>query len=237
MAPPPPPPPPPPMCFPFSSNKPRFRGASPLIRSDSEKSETTSHKSDIRSHRSHRSESLLSNRSRQSNRLVRSGSYSTTRTLSDPEKEKLEFDTDSEVYDVPTLPNNNSKLSQLPPLPLIIPEGNKSNLVRSDSRKSTKWGYGWGVGRVKEKERDLLERSPSVGSDRSPPKYNSPTRTSSRSSGSKRPALFSNDSSSTLVGSALERKMGEVASIRDRVDTSDRLEQIRKLMVKDGLDY
>lgn len=31
--------------------------------------------------------------------------------------------------------------------------------------------------------------------------------------------------------------MGEVASIKERVDTSDRLEKVRKLMLKDGLDY
>ena len=41
----------------------------------------------------------------------------------------------------------------------------------------------------------------------------------------------------TLVGSALERKIGEVASFRGLVDTTDRLEQVRKLMMKDGLDY
>ncbi|KAG9316900.1 putative creatinase/aminopeptidase [Chiua virens] len=226
--PPPPPPPPPPMCFPFSSNKSRHREASPLIRTDSEKSEIASHNSDNRSHRSHRSDGRSSNRSHQSGRLVRSGSYSTTRTLSDPEK--LEFDSDSEAYDVPPLPNNNSKLSQVSPI------DTKPSLVRADSKKSTKWGYGWGVGKVRDRERDLLERSPSVSSQRSPPQYNSPTRTSSRSSGSKRPAFFSNDSSSTLVGSALERKL-EMGSIKERVDTSDRLDQIRKLMMKDGLDY
>jgi hypothetical protein len=42
--------------------------------------------------------------------------------------------------------------------------------------------------------------------------------------------------SSTLIGSALERKMG-VVSIKGPVDTTDRLEQVRKLMMKDGLDY
>ncbi|KAG8214168.1 Creatinase aminopeptidase [Butyriboletus roseoflavus] len=216
------------MCFPFS-NRAKFREPSPLIRTDSEKSEAMSNNSDNRSHRSHRSESHSSNRSRQSARLVRSGSYSTTRTLSDPDK--LEFDSDSEAYDVPALPQNDSKLSQL------SPNRRKPSLVRTDSRKSAKWGYGWGVGKARERERDLLERSPSVNSERPPPQYDSPTRTSSRSSGSKKPPLFSSDSSSTLIGSALERKMGEVASIKDRVDTTDRLELIRKLMLKDSLDY
>jgi len=115
---------------------------------------------------------------------------------------------------------------------------NDSNsvLARTDSKKSTKWGYGWGLGKVKEREKEMLERSPSVSSER-PPLYNSPTRTSSRSSGSKRPPFYSNDSASTLVGSAFERKINDVESIKERVDTTDRLEEIRKLMAKDKLDY
>ena len=31
--------------------------------------------------------------------------------------------------------------------------------------------------------------------------------------------------------------MGKVASIKEQVDTTDRLQQIRRLMLKDGLDY
>jgi len=82
----------------------------------------------------------------------------------------------------------------------------------------------------------MLARSPSVSSER-PPLYKSPTRTSSRSSESKRPPFYSNDSSSTLVGSAYERKINDVETIKERVDTADRLEEIRKLMSKDKLDY
>ncbi|KAH7928918.1 Creatinase/aminopeptidase [Leucogyrophana mollusca] len=82
-----------------------------------------------------------------------------------------------------------------------------------------------------------MDRPPSLNSDTRPPLYKSPTRTSSKSSGSKRPPFYSNDSASTLVGSALERKMNDVESIKERVDTADRLEDIRKLMVKDNLDY
>ncbi|KAF9237430.1 Creatinase aminopeptidase [Melanogaster broomeanus] len=220
------------MCFPFTSKKTRHREASPLIRTDSEKSEASSNKSDSRSQRSHRSEDLTSNRSRNSGKLVRSGSYSTTRTLSDPEK--LEFDTDSEAYDVPPLPHNQSPVK----FPQLLRDASKPSLVRADSKKSAKWGYGWGVGKTREKELEIRERSASISSDRAPPpQYNSPTRSSSRSSSSKRPPFYSNDSASTLVGSALERKINDVESIKERVDTSDRLEDIRKLMTKDGLDY
>jgi Xaa-Pro aminopeptidase len=39
------------------------------------------------------------------------------------------------------------------------------------------------------------------------------------------------------VGSAFERKVADVESIKERVDTSERLDEIRKLMTKDNLDY
>jgi Xaa-Pro aminopeptidase len=146
--------------------------------------------------------------------------------------EKLSFNSDSEVYDVPALPNNQSrsKFSQ------HSQNDSKSVLTRVDSKKSSKWGYGWGMGKVKEREKEILERSPSVSSER-PPLYNFPTRTSSRSSGSKRPPFYSSDSSSTLVGSAYERKINDIEPIKERIDTADRLEEIRKLMAKDKLDY
>jgi Xaa-Pro aminopeptidase len=135
------------------------------------------------------------------------------------------------VYDVPTLANESrTKFSQ------HSRNDSKSALTRVDSKKSTKWGYGWGLGKAKEREREMLERSPSLDSER-PPLYKSPTRTSSRSSGSKRPPFYSNDSASTLVGSAYERKINDVESIKEKVDTTDRLDEIRKLMAKEKLDY
>lgn len=229
-----------------------------MVRTDSEKSYASSQRSENRSNRSEKSDNNShrssqksdnhsnrlsqksdnhSNRSKRSrnstgspNKLVRSGSYSTTRTLAS-DVEKLSFDSDSEVYDLPTLADDSRiKLSPL------SRSDSKSGLTRVDSKKSTKWGYGWGLGKAKERERDMLERSPSVDSER-PPLYKSPTRTSSRSSGSKRPPFYSNDSGSTLVGSAYERKINDVESIKEKVDTAERLEEIRKLMAKEKLDY
>jgi Xaa-Pro aminopeptidase len=46
-----------------------------------------------------------------------------------------------------------------------------------------------------------------------------------------------NDSSSTLVGSVCERKINDVELIKERIDTADRLEEIRRSMAKDKLDY
>jgi Xaa-Pro aminopeptidase len=53
----------------------------------------------------------------------------------------------------------------------------------------------------------------------------------------RRPTLNSNDSSATLVGSALERKINDVESFRERVDTGPRLAALRQHMEKDKLDY
>lgn len=237
MAPPAPPPPPPPTCFPFSSNRSRFKEANPLalVRTDSEKSDVNSYGQDNTSFYSQRSGDRSPASSRPSGKLVRSGSVSTTRTLaSDRDQEKLQFDSDSEPYDVPALPNNRSQ-SKISHLSL---DASKRSLVRADSKRSAKWGYGWGIGKAKERERELLNRSPSVNSERPPPpQYDSPTRSSSRSSRNKRPPFYSNDSSSTLVGSAYERKINDVESIKERIDSTERLEQIRKLMMKDNLDY
>ncbi|KAF9526867.1 aminopeptidase-P [Crepidotus variabilis] len=50
-------------------------------------------------------------------------------------------------------------------------------------------------------------------------------------------ALQQHDSTSTLVGSAYERKINDQESIRTKPDTTDRLEEMRRLMAKDNLDY
>ncbi|OBZ70561.1 putative Xaa-Pro aminopeptidase P [Grifola frondosa] len=53
----------------------------------------------------------------------------------------------------------------------------------------------------------------------------------------KRPALYPSESSSTLVGSAYERKRNDVDHIPERIDSGPRLESLRALMEKDSLDY
>jgi Xaa-Pro aminopeptidase len=52
-----------------------------------------------------------------------------------------------------------------------------------------------------------------------------------------RPPLMPQDSTSTLVGSAYERKVNDRGSIREKPDTTERLDELRKLMGKDNLDY
>ena len=59
----------------------------------------------------------------------------------------------------------------------------------------------------------------------------------SSSSSSRRPGLHASDSTSTLVGSALERKINDGDSYKERPDTAERLNALRELMKKDNLDY
>jgi len=70
------------------------------------------------------------------------------------------------------------------------------------------------------------------------------TRDTHRSNGSRStapkprpPLLNAHDSTSTLVGSAYERKINDVESIKEKPDTTERLDQLRELMAKDTLDY
>lgn len=61
--------------------------------------------------------------------------------------------------------------------------------------------------------------------------------TLSRFSSQRRPTMSPQDSQSTLVGSALERKINDVEEPKVRVDTAARLQELRVLMAKDNLDY
>jgi Xaa-Pro aminopeptidase len=69
------------------------------------------------------------------------------------------------------------------------------------------------------------------------------TVTSHRSNSSRsmvpkpRPPLMPQESTSTLVGSAYERKINDTETIREKPDTTDRLHELRRLMEKDNLDY
>lgn len=227
-APPPPPPPPPPLCLPFRSKKP--------------KRVTTLAQSEKGSY-GHNSYGSLPDSPNASNYdPSHHDSFSPTATVTS----KTSFpragliSEDSESYDVP--------------LPIKEPSPTKSK--RSDSKR---WGYGWGASR--EKERDLekhsatsMVRKDSGGSNSSgetnggktspasshPDRPNVSRQSSSRSNVSRpspRTGFHGNDSSSTLVGSALERKINDVESVREKIDTSPRLDDLRKQMAKDNLDY
>ena len=225
-APPPPPPPPPPLCLPFRSKKP--------------KRVTKLAHSEKGSYSRHSSTSYPDSRNDSNYDLRQQDLYSPTATLNS--KTSLAksgvISEDSESYQVP----------------LPIKEPSPATTKRSDSKK---WGYGWGVGKEKEREAEkysasnMVRRdsegsssSDSLGGKTPPPGYpdraNVSRQVSSRSNGSRstaRPGFHGNDSSSTLVGSALERKINDVESVREKVDTAPRLEDLRKQMAKDNLDY
>ena len=62
------------------------------------------------------------------------------------------------------------------------------------------------------------------------------TKSSSRSAAA-RPMLYPSESSSTLVGSALDRKIRDEDPTIEKQDTTSRLEALRDLMRNHGLDY
>lgn len=59
----------------------------------------------------------------------------------------------------------------------------------------------------------------------------------SRSTPPRRPQLSPTDSQSTLVGSALDRKINDLEEPQERVDTTERISELRAFMAKDNLDY
>ena len=220
-------PPPPPLCLPFRSKKP--------------KRVTTLAHSEKGSYGHHSYGSFPDSQHGSNYDLRRQDSFSpsptsTVNTKTSFAKSGL-ITEDSESYDVP--------------LPVKEPSPGKPK--RGDSKK---WGYGWGVGKEKDLDKysaSSMVRRDSGGSTSSgetlsakPPSPGSPDRpnvsrqSSSRSNATKyspRPGIHGNDSSSTLVGSALERKINDVESVREKVDTGPRLEDLRKQMAKDNLDY
>jgi Xaa-Pro aminopeptidase len=224
-APPPPPPPPPPLCLPFRSKKP--------------KRVTALAQSEKGSYSHHSYGSFPDSRNVSNYDLRRQDSYSPTATLNSKTSFAKTISEDSESYDVP----------------LPVKEPSPVTPKRNDSKK---WGYGWGVGKEKEREAEKYsaanmtrrdsggstDSAESLGGKTPPPGYpdrpNVSRRESSRSNGSRstpRPGFHGNDSSSTLVGSALERKVNDVESVREKVDSGPRLEDLRKQMAKDNLDY
>ena len=255
-----PPPPPPPICLPFLNKKPKRR-----LSFDSMQSPALLHAAE--------------------KNVVRHPAFSPTSTMSS-DAASLIFHSDSEIYDdVP---------EHLPGRPKL----GRSNTMTGTKKSTSKWGYGWGIGKRNKEKGEVDEKSasqvdlplyqPVVRRDsKSTQASHSTQRThdthktqdsrhtqnthrthesyrthvsqqskvsqgskntyrsnSSRSTAPKpRPplinghALYPQDSTDTLVGSAFERKVNEQDSIRVKPDTTERLEDMRRLMIKDKLDY
>jgi Xaa-Pro aminopeptidase len=147
---------------------------------------------------------------------------------------------DSQIHDTLAFPNESkSKATQGDTMGFET-----GALAHADTPEHTvsKWGYGWTVGKRKKKETKSVEQE-LMGSSLHPPLHHSNTRT--RSSNKTNQAEMSgigeystesgdtspirpNGSQSVFIGSAFAKR---------RVDTSDRLDEMRKLMAKDMLDY
>ncbi|KAF9645429.1 Creatinase aminopeptidase [Thelephora ganbajun] len=226
MAPSRPPPPPPPPCLPFCSKKPtRVTTLTQL------KKASYSH---------HSYGSFPDSRNDLNYDIGRQDSYSPTATLNPKTvlAKSSVISEDSEPYDVP--------------FPIKDPFPVKPK--RGDPRK---WGYGWGVGKRKEKEAEkysaaIITKNDSGSSTSSaetlgrrtplpgyPDRPNVSPQSFSRPNGSRlptRPGVHGNNSS-TLVGSALERKINDVEFAREKIDTGPRLKDLRKHVAKEDLDY
>lgn len=144
--------------------------------------------------------------SRNSSGLSRQDTCSSNQTLNSKSGRSKKISEDTESYQVP----------------LPVP----------DPKSSRKRGYGWGVGSGQHVARGMARKdsSGSSSSADSPDRGQVSRQSSYRSS--VRPGIHGNDSSSTLVGSALERKINDVESVREKVDSGPRLENLRKKMAE-----
>ena len=277
----PPPPPPPPICFPFMKSKPKRRLSFDSLQ-----------------------QSPLPHPGPAEKNIIKHPAFSPTSTMTS-DAASLTFHSDSEYDLYDDVPEH------LPMVPKDSPRLGRSNTMTGTKKStvSSKWGYGWGVGKKnKEKgggESEINEKSasqvdlplyqPVVRRDSKSTQASHSTQrshdthrtqnsrhtqntqntqnthrthesqrthvtqqskfsqgsrnnsfrsNSSRSTAPKpRPplinghVLYPQDSTDTLVGSAFERKVNEQDSIRIKPDTTDRLQDMRRLMVKDKLDY
>ncbi|KAJ2932269.1 hypothetical protein H1R20_g4809, partial [Candolleomyces eurysporus] len=246
--PPPPPPPPPPICFPFSNKKPRRR----LSWSSSDRS--VPHRSDIVRRPSFAQDAYPAGGAAESitfhsdsemydevpemfpgpskeskgKGLVRGNTMTGTKKSTassrwawtgrkDKEKELPAPQDDDDDEDDMYEPHHHH---DQPPLQIY------RGPVRRDSKSSH-------ASRSTQKSQDSQRTVTSQQSRSTHHRSNS-----SRSTAPKpRPPLMAQDSTSTLVGSAFERKINDRGSIREKPDTTERLDELRKLMGKDNLDY
>jgi len=114
---------------------------------------------------------------------------------------------------------------------------------------SNEWGYGWGVGMVKEEAAEehsggstsSAETPDGRFSPHSSPDRPSISHQSSPNSDGYGPAtrsgLHGSDASSSLDSSALDRVVNDVETLREKPGTGPRLEDLRNQMAKDNLDY
>jgi Xaa-Pro aminopeptidase len=148
---------------------------------------------------------------------------------------------DSQIHDTLAFPNESkSKATQGDTMGFET-----DPLVHADTTEHTlsKWSYRWGIGKRRKKETKLVEQE-LMGSSPHPPLHHSNTRTHSSNkanqaemsgigeystdSGETSCPIRPNGSQSLFIGSAFAKR---------RVDTSDRLDEMRKLMAMDTLDY
>jgi len=126
---------------------------------------------------------------------------------------------------------------------VIVEEPTLTEPTHGDSNES---GYGWGMGIVKEEadeERSGGSTSTAETLDGRSPPHSSPDRpsisdqSSPSTDGYGPPTRHGSGSPLSIVGSALERIVNDVGTLREKIGTGPRLEDLREQMAKDNLDY
>jgi Xaa-Pro aminopeptidase len=262
MAPPPPappPPPPPPICFPFTSKRPKRpvswssseRSRSPLPFSHSERRivrhpsyPTSTHAESITFHSDSEKydevpEALPANYKGEKGRpkLARSNTMTGTKKSTASSKwgygwgvgrRDREREREEEVNENP------SSLG----MAIYQPVVRRDSKSTQSSRRTQDTARTQDTVRTHDTQRTYTSHQ-SKSSAQSKETYRSG---GSRSTAPKpRPPILGtlehHDSTSTLVGSAFERKINDHESTRSKADTTERLEEMRRLMGKDNLDY
>ena len=262
----PPPPPPPPICFPFTSKKPRRRTSfssvdsprSPLPHPYSEQkivrhtslSQTSTFTSEAESLIFHSDSEIYdevrelvptsSKNEKGRYKLVRSNTMTGTKKSTASSKwgygwgagkrdKGMDVDSDDDVQE---------KSASQVDLALYQPVVRRDSRSTQSSRRTQDTTRTQDTARTHDTQRTHTSHQ-SKGSAQS--------KETVRSGGSKstapkpRPPILGNlnhhDSTSTLVGSAFERKINDQDSIHSKADTTERLDEMRRLIAKDNLDY
>jgi Xaa-Pro aminopeptidase len=267
MPPPPPPPPPPPLCFPFNSSKPKRRlswssadSQAPLPVPSKEQKMVRHPSFSPTSTFASRPESItfhsdsekydevpltLPSRPKEFPKLGRSNTTGGTKKSTTSSKWGYGWGVGKKGKEKEKEASVNEKSASQVDLPLyqpVVRRDSKSTQASRSTQRSEESHRTTDTHRTQSTHRtqDTHRTQVSQHSKQSKDTYRSG---GSRSTAPKpRPpltghTLYPQDSTDTLVGSGFERKINDIDTIRIKPDTTDRLDEMRRMMVKDNLDY
>ena len=244
------PPPPPPICFPFTSKKSRGRSHSPFLRPYPEqkndrrlpytqssaltsKTESVTSHSDSEIYDAVREVPASSQNEKGRYKLARSNTMTGTKKSTSSSKWGCEWGAGKKDKEIDGDEDDSvqEKFASQVDLPLY-------HAVVSRSRQSSRPPKDTAQAQNTAQTHDTQQIHTSQESKGSAQSY----RSGGRSTAPKPcPPLLGNlnhhDSTSILVGSAFERKINDHDFVYSKTDTTERLDEMRRLMAKDNLDY